>query len=183
MPNPTDERTPRPVLKTDVQIVTLLVASIVFAFVAFSDLRTRRIPNEFIVVLLALAAVRIAVTGNPTAALYTLIASAAVFVAGFLLFWRGLLGGGDVKLIGATGLLIGYHDLFEFLFVMSVCGGLVALAILAGDKLGFGPTAPADDATPSPELQEKSARLTVPYGVAIALAAIFTLLVQTRAPG
>jgi prepilin peptidase CpaA len=166
-----------------VQIMTLLIGSVVFAFVAFSDLRTRRIPNEYIVVILALAAVRLAVVGNPSAALYTLIASIAVFAATFLLFWRGLLGGGDVKLIGATGLLIGYHDLFEFLFVMSVCGGLIALAILAGDKLGFRSTAHPDNTVPDQEPQQKSARLTVPYGVAIALAAIFTLLVQTGIPG
>jgi prepilin peptidase CpaA len=165
------------------QIATLLLGSVLFAFVAFSDLRTRRIPNEYIVAILALAAVRLAVAGDPSAALYTLIASIAVFVATFLLFWRGLLGGGDVKLIGATGLLIGFHDLFQFLFVMSVCGGLVALAVLAGDKLGFRPTAPPDNGTPTPESEQKSARLTVPYGVAIAVAAIFTLLVQTRVPG
>src|SRR5438128_778927 len=109
----------------------------IFAFVAISDLRTRRIPNEFIVGILALAAFRMALTGNPSGALYTLLASSAVFVATFLLFWRGLLGGGDVKLIGATGLLVGYHDLFEFLFVMSVCGALLALAVLAGDRLGL----------------------------------------------
>jgi prepilin peptidase CpaA len=163
----------------ELQQITLLIGSIVFAFVAFSDLRTRRIPNEYIVAILALAAVRLAIMGNPNVALYTLMASAAVFVATFLLFWRGLLGGGDVKLIGATGLLIGYHDLFQFLFVMSVCGGLIALAILAGNRLGLRPT----DAMQSREAQQQSARLTVPYGVAIALAAIFTLLVQTRVPG
>jgi prepilin peptidase CpaA len=164
------------------QTAIFFLGGVIFAFVAISDMRTRRIPNGFIVAILALAAVRMALIGTPTSALYTLLASAAVFVATFLLFWRGLLGGGDVKLIGATGLLIGYHDLFEFLFVMSICGALIALAIFAGDRLGLqrGPGATAADQ----EHREPPDRLTVPYGIAIALAATFTLYIQsTYVPG
>ena len=118
--------------------VIFFLGSVVFLFVAISDFRTRRIPNGSIVVILLLAAVRIGLEGQPSAALYTLAASVAVFAATFLLFWRGVLGGGDVKLMAATALLIGYRDLFSFLFVMSVCGGLVALAVLAGNRLGLG---------------------------------------------
>ena len=166
------------------QTVIFFLGAAIFAFVAISDCRTRRIPNGFIVAILLLAALRMALTGTPTSALYTLLASAAVFVATFLLFWRGLLGGGDVKLIGATGLLIGYHDLFEFLFVMSISGALIALAIFAHDRVGprraaRSGTLPADSGDPEP-----GDRLTVPYGIAIALAATFTLYVQsTYVPG
>jgi prepilin peptidase CpaA len=165
------------------QTVIFFLGAAIFAFVAISDLRTRRIPNGFIVAILLLAALRMALTGTPTGALYTLLASAALFVATFLLFWRGLLGGGDVKLIGATGLLIGYHHLFEFLFVMSVCGGLMAIAIFAGDRLGLR-SMPRPGGMPSgPEHQEPPDRLTVPYGIAIALAATFTLYVQSSFAG
>ena len=118
------------------QILVLVLGIGIFAVVAYGDIRTRRIPNELIVAILALAAFRIAMEGDPRAGLYTLAAGAALFVATFLLFWRGLLGGGDVKLIGATALLIGYHNFFEFLFVMSVSGALVAVAVLARDRLG-----------------------------------------------
>jgi prepilin peptidase CpaA len=138
-----------------------------------SSIRTRRIPNELVVAILALAAFRIALAGDPSGALYTLAASVALFIATFLLFWRGLLGGGDVKLIGATGLLVGYHSFFEFLFVMSVSGALVAVAILARNRLGLRRAT-----TPTLEEQEAQARLTVPYGVAIAAAGIVVLLVQ-----
>jgi prepilin peptidase CpaA len=155
------------------QLIVLLLGICIFAAVAYADIRTRRIPNEFIVAILALAAFRIALIGDPRGSLYTLAASGALFVAAFLLFWRGLLGGGDVKLIGATGLLVGYHNFVEFLFVMSVSGALIAVAVLARDKLGLRRAT-----TPALEEQEMPARLTVPYGVAIALAAIVTLLVQ-----
>jgi prepilin peptidase CpaA len=161
-----------PAEEMTLQLIVLLLGLGIFAFVAYGDIRTRRIPNELIVAILALAAFRIAMEGDPRAGLYTLAAAAGLFVATFLLFWRGLLGGGDVKLIGATALLIGYHNFFEFLFVMSVSGALVAVAVLARDRLG-----PRRAATPSLE-EEAQARLTVPYGVAIAAAGMVVLLVQ-----
>jgi prepilin peptidase CpaA len=160
------------------QAFILLFGICIFAIVAYRDIRTRRIPNEFIVCILALACFRIALAGDPRAGLYTLAASAALFIATFLLFWRGLLGGGDVKLIGATGLLVGYHNLFEFLFVMSVSGALIALAVFARDRLG------ARRATTNiPEDPMMPALLTVPYGAAIAAAGIVSLLLQNFRPG
>ena len=104
------------------------------------------------------------VIGDLNVALYTVGASAFVFIAAFLLFWRGLLGGGDAKLITATALLVGYHNLFSFLVLMSLCGVLVTLAVLATHRS-------------TPESQPK-ARLAVPYGVAIAGGGIVTLLFQ-----
>jgi prepilin peptidase CpaA len=160
------------------QTVVLVLAICIFAVVAYGDIRTRRIPNELVVAILALAALRIAVVGDRTAALYTLAAGVALFAATFLLFWRGFLGGGDVKLMSATALLIGYHDLFQFLFVMSVSGALVALAVLSRHKLGRRAVTEL-----TPEDPEPSARLSVPYGVAIAAAGIVTLLVQSFPPG
>ena len=156
----------------------LLVGVCLFAVVAYFDIRTRRIPNEFIVGILALASVRIALAGDPIAGLCTLAASAALFLATFLLYWRGLLGGGDVKLIGATGLLVGYHNLFEFLFVMSVSGALIAVALLAREKLGR-----LRATMPLPENQKRPALLTVPYGAAIAAAAVVSLLLQNFRAG
>ena len=156
----------------------LLVGVCLFAVVAYFDIRTRRIPNEFIVGILALASFRIALAGDPIAGLYTLAASAALFIATFLLYWRGLLGGGDVKLIGATGLLVGYPNLFEFLFVMSVSGALIAVALLAREKLGRRRAT-----TPPPENQKRPALLTVPYGAAIATAAVVSLLLQNFRAG
>src|SRR5260370_12481181 len=101
------------------QLIILFLGIGIFAVVAYGDIRTRRIPNEMIVAILALAAFRIAIEGDPRAGLYTLAAAAALFVATFLLFWRGLLGGGDGNLIMATALLIRYSRFFPFPFVMS----------------------------------------------------------------
>jgi len=166
------------VREVDVQRAIFFLAAIVFVFIAISDLRTRRIPNPATAAIAALGLFRLTLAGDMITALYTLAATAAVFAATFLLFWRGLLGGGDVKLMAAAALLIGYRDLFSFLFVMSVSGGLVALAVFTGDRLGLRSVT-----TLPQEGREQTDRLTIPYGMAIALAATLTLFVQSTVPG
>jgi prepilin peptidase CpaA len=88
------------------------------------------------------------------------------------LFWRGLIGGGDAKLIAATALLVGYHNLFSFLVLMSLCGLLVTLVMLVTRSRGWH-----SQVGVAPEPLPK-ARLAVPYGVAIAGGGIVTLLFQ-----
>lgn len=155
----------------------LLLGAALFAIAAYGDVKTRRIPNALVAAVAALGFFRLMFTGDPSAALYTVAASGVVFIATFLLFWRGVLGGGDVKLMSAAALLVGYHDLIAFLFVMSICGALISLAVFATQKLAPWTAPPAQEPPQTP------ARLTVPYGVAIAAAGVFTLLLQSSLPG
>jgi prepilin peptidase CpaA len=154
--------------------VALVLGIVLLTIVAIGDVRTRRIPNALVLGVLALAVLRVALVADPSAALYAVAGGVVVFFAAFLLYWRGLLGGGDVKLMAATALLVGHHYLFGFLFVMSLCGALVAGAVLAVDRLGLHRLRACPAEPPRP-----LARLTVPYGVAIAAAGVFTLLSQT----
>ena len=158
--------------------VVLGLAIALFAIVAIGDVRTRRIPNALVLGILALAAVRLVFVAAPSTILHTVAGGAVVFAATFLLYWRGWLGGGDVKLMTATALVVGYRNLFDFLFVMSLCGALIAIAILAVDRLGLRRVL----ASPA-ESHQSPARLTVPYGVAIAAAGASTLLFQTLVSG
>jgi prepilin peptidase CpaA len=100
-------------------------------------------------------------------------ASFLVFIAAFLLFWRGFVGGGDAKLIAATALLVGYHNLFSFLVLMGLCGVLVTLAVLVTGFRGWRSQVGVGSSEPLPK-----ARLAVPYGVAIAGGGTVTLLFQ-----
>ena len=110
---------------------------------------------------------RLVLLGDPISVIYAVIAVALVFLVGLLLFSRGIVGGGDVKLLAAAILLIRYRDFYEFFVFMSVFGALLSLAavirtyvpILAGSR-GAARSA------------------AVPYGVAIAAAGILTLLLQ-----
>jgi prepilin peptidase CpaA len=167
-----------------VQTALLIVGMGILAVIAYRDVRTRRIPNALSLATAILGLLRIMLVHDPVAAGHTLAAAAAIFVAAFLLFWYGAIGGGDAKLTAATALLVGYHDLFSFLFLMSVCGGALALVMLARDWLRLQLWPPSQRAgTPPPtEIVERIAapsRSTVPYGVAIAAAGVVTLILDT----
>src|SRR5216110_1805611 len=86
--------------------------------IAYGDVRTRRIPNALAAAIAILGLARLIIAYDWAAAMYTLIASAAVFAVAFVLFWRGVFGGGDAKLLTAMALLVGSHDLLDFLLIM-----------------------------------------------------------------
>jgi prepilin peptidase CpaA len=163
-----------------VQTAVIVVAAGILIIIAYCDVLTRRIPNMLSIAITALGLVRIILVGNPVAVTHTLAAGMVIFVATFLLFWRGAIGGGDAKLITAMALLVGYPNLIGFLFLMSLFGGVLALAALARDKLRprlarLGPGANRRslvEATPAvPE------EPTVPYGLAIAAAGAIMLII------
>jgi Flp pilus assembly protein protease CpaA len=121
--------------ETSVDMIVAIAAAAVFLVAAWGDLRRRRIPNALPLVLAGLGLVRMTLQGDPVAAAYTLAAGAAVLLAGFVLFSYGLAGGGDAKLLAGAALLVGSHELPAFLLLMSLCGGVLALAIIAYAKL------------------------------------------------
>ena len=165
-----------------VHTVVLSTSIVILAIIAYGDVRTRRIPNVLAFSIATLGLVRMIFDLDLMTAIHTVEASAAVFVAAFILFWRGILGGGDTKLIAATALLIGSHDLVDFLFLMSVCGGALALAILARDEIRLQRWScyRSVRATPAQAANQIAAtRSTVPYAVAIASAATVVLMLRT----
>jgi prepilin peptidase CpaA len=167
-----------------VQTAVLVVAIGILSIVAYGDVRTRRIPNVLAGVIAMLGLIQMLLVHNPVSAGHTLAASAAVITAAFLLFWRGAIGGGDAKLVAAMALLIGYQNLLSFLFLMGLCGGALAIAILARDKLcprfwRVSQPARMPRATEATECIAAAARSTVPYGVAIAAAGVITLILKS----
>ena len=166
------------------QTAVLVVAIGILSIVAYGDVRTRRIPNGLTGVIAVLGLIRMLLVHDPVEAGHILAASAAVFAAAFLLFWRGTIGGGDAKLVAAMALLIGYQDLFSFLFFMSLCGGALALVILARDKLRprfwrLSRPSTMQYATEAVGYIAAAPRSTVPYGVAIAAAGVITLILKS----
>jgi len=159
------------------QVIIAGIGIFLFIVAAYSDIKSLRIPNKLAIAVAALGVFRLLVIGDLNTEIYTIGASAMVFIVTFLMFWRGILGGGDVKLLSATVLLVGYNDLFPFLLIMSICGGLASLAVLVIHRYlpsWLGPRL---------AVLVPTAKLSVPFGVAIAGGGIVTLLSQSSILG
>jgi prepilin peptidase CpaA len=153
----------------------------IFALTAYLDVRTRRIPNVLSMAIAVLGVVRIALGLDWVGGIYSLASGAAMFATAFALYRWGLIGGGDAKMVAAAALLIGYRDLLGFLFIMSICGGALAVATLVADKLELPlrrlwravRMRPGTESEPDRRAPRQS---SVPYGVAIAAAGVVTLI-------
>jgi prepilin peptidase CpaA len=134
----------------------LVVASLLGA--AAFDLVRREIPDTCSLAVLAAAILLIlAEPAQWRDGLVAFSAGLALFLTGAFLFFAGIWGGGDVKLVGAVGVWIGWAGLPGFLVAMALVGGALALLILA--------LRPARRFVPWLAVERG-----VPYGVAIAAA-------------
>jgi prepilin peptidase CpaA len=152
-----------------------------FLGAAYVDVRRRRIPNAISYMIGSLGLLRILLAGDPITAGWTLAAAAGVLIVGFMFFWGGTFGGGDAKLLTGAVLLIGYHDLFSFIFLMSLFGAVLAVAILIGDRLIprlRRVTLPAAVPDAAAAAAQRHVWPTVPYGVAISAAGMIILVLQ-----
>jgi prepilin peptidase CpaA len=146
-----------------------LVFPAIMAFAAAMDLLTMRISNRISIALAAAFFVAALFAGMPLHDVLSHIgAGAVVLVAAILLFALGGFGGGDGKLLAAAALWIGFEGLVEFLALIAIAGGALAVAIL------FYRRVPAIEALPVPEwaLNLHKQGTGIPYGIAIAAGAL-----------
>ena len=101
----------------------------------------------------------------PDAAMQVAVA-AGVFVLLPVTFYMGMMGGGDVKLAAAIALWFKPITTLKFLVIMSLAGGVLTLLVLLLHKKRGNPRFDDDGKVVRPE---------VPYGVAIAVGALWIL--------
>jgi prepilin peptidase CpaA len=112
----------------DIIFFVLLPGSMAFA--AAMDLITMTIPNRIALVMLVafFPAAFLASLGLPEIAAQ-LGTGLAVLLLGMGLFFCGWCGGGDVKLVAAIALWIGFDQLVTYLLYTALAGGVLATVV------------------------------------------------------
>jgi prepilin peptidase CpaA len=152
---------------------------------AFTDVRTRKIPNA-IPAAVALFGLSLHAFGGWRDFGLSVAVGLAVLAVGTIPFGLGLLGGGDVKLLAACACVFGLPYVLPLLAYTAILGGVLALCVAAftGELRAIlarvgGRVAPAlvpGGVTTPPT------RTRLPYAVAIAGGVIWLLLGDTLLP-
>lgn len=138
----------------------LLLLAVLLVSAGIQDARTREIANWKNAAIALLAPVWWWSSGLilwPDLAVQVGIAL-LVFAAFVAAFHFGWMGGGDVKMIGALALWLPLMPLLWMLIVMSLVGGVLTAVLLIERAV-----------------RQRTAEIEVPYGVAIAIAALIAL--------
>lgn len=152
--------------------VLLLVAA------SLSDIAVRIIPDGICIALVVIGLVLRIVHGHAAIAL---LAAAIVFLCAMVCYLRGWMGGGDVKLLSASVLLLPASAITTYIALVGLAGGILALVYIALRRL-----VPKPGPRPSGLLARiwRTERFRIrrggplPYGVGIASGAILTLLIS-----
>lgn len=119
---------------------------VILFLVALTDIRTMEIPNTYIIAILILGVISLAFSGGHSAAdrlIGMVCVSFPMTMIAILI--PGAFGGGDIKLMGACGLLLGWKLSLLSLFLAIMTGGSYGVYLLLSGRKGrkdhfaFGP--------------------------------------------
>lgn len=149
--------------------ITQAAACILLAILAAFDLHSRRLPNVGVAAFAALFIAHASLGGASFAYVGAHVAvSGLTLLTTAVLFHLRWLGGGDAKLAAAVFLWSGPTNALAVLLVVSACGSLVAIGMIAlrfaGQRGG--------------RLSWLSTARGVPYGVALAVGGMLAVLLQ-----
>ncbi len=149
------------------QWLALILAFLLVA-AAVEDAVRLRISNVTVGLVLVAAVVATIMAGIEVRLWQNLVVFIALLAAGMPMFAAGKLGGGDVKLLAASGLWFDFGGALGMLIAVALAGGILALLVLAIRAIGW-----------SEEMRRRVALLRpgggIPYGVAIAAGALIAM--------
>ena len=134
---------------------------ILFAFACYGEVRSRRIPNWL--------------TGAGM-----ILGLGAAFIGGGILLpfcLLGVVGGGDMKLMAATGAIVGYPLVLRVMTDVCLAGGLLAVGIMAWNGILLTTFANAFKILFGMPKASKGLKRPpmVPYGLAIAAGTLYAV--------
>ena len=158
--------------------IALALEVLLLLYVAVIDIATRLIPNE-ICLTLALLGI-LGQFAGPTHIIESLVVATVLFGLLLIVYQRGAIGGGDVKLLTALAIGLPLTGIIQLLTVTALAGGFLAAAHLMMRLLPHPRPAPAGSALlrriVAVERWRHVRRAPLPYGAAIACGGIWTLL-------
>lgn len=164
--------------------VFLLIAVPLLVVAASRDIATRLIPDGVSIAIAATGIVTRLFEGWAAAATSAGIAL-GLFILLLLIAMRGMIGGGDVKLIAAMAAGLSPADTWTFVFVMAVAGGVLGVAYILGSRLVPELSLAPGGALPRRVLAIETRRIRrrgpLPYAVAIAAGGLFLLITSPGA--
>jgi prepilin peptidase CpaA len=95
-----------------------------------SDLKSRIIPNEFVLAV-AVSGLALGLCVRPSQLPLSVCAAAGVLIGLGVLSHNNLIGGGDVKLVAAVTLLLPPDRIWVLLYAIALAGGALSCAYLA----------------------------------------------------
>ncbi|HEY1798456.1 MAG TPA: prepilin peptidase [Stellaceae bacterium] len=149
--------------------------AVLMAIAAFEDFRRFTIPNWLTLGLCLLWPLSLLAAPDGSGAIGGLACGLIVFAVGALLFARGYMGGGDVKLLAAAALWAGPALLPTLLIATGLLGGVLALILLSPfGALLVSQTRAQLGFTAGPGTAVASTPIA--YGIAIAAASLIVIL-------
>jgi len=137
-----------------------ILLAVLLLMAAWTDIKTRTISNELnaAIALLAIAFWWIAGEALWPDVVLRIGVALIIFAIFAGLFMLRMMGGGDVKMIGALALWLPFNALMTMLTVMALAGGVITVVLMVRQRW-----------RPNAEKPE------VPYGVAIAIGGLWVI--------
>ena len=174
---------------TTAELVGLFTLGAILTATAYTELKDNRIPNAISVVGLIIGFLVGYFPGGPSLG-QSIVGFFAGFGFLFVFYMFGGMGGGDVKLMGAVGALVGYPVILTVLMFTALIGGFMAVVVLIWNRDAvkdvarfFNPFRRKKEEPPPGEGTEEGGDVkkspTIPYGLAIIGGCLVTFFLGT----
>ncbi|MDN5005300.1 prepilin peptidase [Bradyrhizobium sp. GCM10027634] len=157
--------------------IASILEILLLLYVATLDVATRLIRNEICLAVALLGIV--SQLANPMQIAESLLVAAVLFGLLLVIYTRGWMGGGDVKLLAALALGLSLTGIIQLLTITALAGGVLAGLHLMMRNLPYPRLAPAGSSLVrrvyAVERWRHLRHAPLPYGVAIACGGIWSI--------